>query len=117
MLHSFCQVATDFPTLLRELRDPLKLRASEVIVQFPFTLPVTEEKTEEELAKMAEKRKEQGKKLQEMAAKMRVEKVRFIVSKINLANKLVSYCKKRPTCSILRTSRRQRRQRVNENGW
>ena len=46
-------------------------------MQFPFTLPVTEEKTEEELAKMAEKRKEQGKKLQEMAAKMRVEKVRF----------------------------------------
>ena len=44
-------------------------------VQFPFTLPVTEEKTEEELTKLAEKRKEQGRKLQEMAAKSRMEKV------------------------------------------
>jgi actin-related protein 5 len=46
------------------------------VVQFPFTLPVVEEKTEEELARIAEKRKEQGKKLQEMAAEKRREKVR-----------------------------------------
>jgi len=45
-------------------------------VQFPFVLPVVEEKTEEELARIAEKRKEQGKKLQEMAAEKRREKVR-----------------------------------------
>jgi hypothetical protein len=45
-------------------------------VQFPFTLPAVEEKTEEELARIAEKRKEQGKKLQEMAAEKRREKVR-----------------------------------------
>ncbi|KAJ3510443.1 hypothetical protein NLJ89_g4666 [Agrocybe chaxingu] len=75
MLHNFCEVATDFPGLLRRLRDPLNLRASEVIVQFPFALPVTEEKTEEELARIAEKRKEQGRKLQEMAAKTRMEKL------------------------------------------
>ena len=44
-------------------------------MQFPFALPVVEEKTEEELAKIAEKRREQGKKLQEMAAEKRKEKV------------------------------------------
>jgi actin-related protein 5 len=75
MLHNFCEVATDFNALLRTLQDPLKLRASEVVVQFPFALPVAEEKTEEELAKIAEKRREQGRKLQELAAKTRVEKV------------------------------------------
>ncbi|KAF8885250.1 chromatin remodeling complex subunit [Gymnopilus junonius] len=75
MLHNFCEVATDFPALLRRLQDPLNLRASEVVIQFPFTLPVTEEKTEEELARIAEKRKEQGRKLQEMAAKTRMEKL------------------------------------------
>lgn len=36
---------------------------------------MVEEKTEEELARIAEKRKEQGKKLQEMAAEKRREKV------------------------------------------
>lgn len=75
MLHNFCEVAIDFPGLLRQLRDPLKMRASEVVVQFPFTLPVVEEKTEEDLARILEKRKEQGRKLQEMAAKTRMEKV------------------------------------------
>ncbi|KJA21851.1 hypothetical protein HYPSUDRAFT_41467 [Hypholoma sublateritium FD-334 SS-4] len=75
MLHNFCEVATDFHGLLRKLRDPLNLRNSEIVVQFPFALPVTEEKTEEELARIAEKRKEQGRKLQEMAAKTRLEKL------------------------------------------
>jgi actin-related protein 5 len=75
MLHNFCEVATDFPAHLRQLKDPLKLRASETVVQFPFILPVIEEKTEEELLRIAEKRKEQGRKLQEMAAKTREEKV------------------------------------------
>ena len=37
-----------------------------------------EEKTEEELTRIAEKRKEQGKKLQEMAAKSRMEKVTIV---------------------------------------
>lgn len=57
------------------LQNPLNLRASERVVQFPFALPVIEEKTEEELARIAEKRREQGKKLQEMAAEKRKEKV------------------------------------------
>lgn len=68
-------MSSDFPALLRRLRDPLQMRASEVIVQFPFVVQVTEEKTEEELSKIAERKKEQGKKLQEMAANKRMEKV------------------------------------------
>lgn len=44
-------------------------------MQFPFIVPVLEEKSAEELARIAEKRKEQGKKLQEMAAEKRREKV------------------------------------------
>lgn len=82
MLHNFCEVATDFPGLLRKLQDPLNMRSSEIVVQFPFVLPVTEEKTEEELARISEKRKEQGRKLQEMAAKTRLEKVRVVLKSI-----------------------------------
>ena len=100
MLHNFCEVATDFPAHLRQLKDPLKLRASEVVVQFPFIPAVTEEKTEEELSRIAEKRKEQGRKLQEMAAKTREEKVcasfsffaiRLIYFKYSFYKKKMSY--------------------------
>ncbi|KAI0932855.1 hypothetical protein AcW1_000146 [Taiwanofungus camphoratus] len=75
MLQNFCEIAVDYPALLRTLKDPLNLRASARIIQFPFTLPVTEEKTEEELARIAERKKEQGRKLQEIAAKSRMEKL------------------------------------------
>ena len=75
MLQNFCEFSPDYTALLRKLKDPLNLRASERIIQFPYTLPVTEEKTEEELARIAERKKEQGRKLQELAAKSRMEKV------------------------------------------
>ena len=38
---------------------------------------MAEDKTEEELTRISEKRKEQGRKLQEIAAKSRVEKVYY----------------------------------------
>ncbi|KAG6816261.1 hypothetical protein H0H87_007342 [Tephrocybe sp. NHM501043] len=75
MFQNFCEFAPDYTSLLRRLKDPLEMRAAERIVQFPFVVPVHEEKTEEELNRIAEKRKEQGRKLQEMAAKTRMEKL------------------------------------------
>ncbi|KAN0138657.1 hypothetical protein V8E53_003645 [Lactarius tabidus] len=75
MLHTFCEMSPDYTALLRRLRDPLQLRAVERIIQFPFVLPVVDERTEEEIARAAEKRREQGKKLQEMAAKARIDKL------------------------------------------
>ena len=75
MLQNYCEFSPDYTSLLRRLKDPLNLRAAERIIQFPYTLPVTEEKTEEELARIAERKKEQGRKLQELAAKSRMEKV------------------------------------------
>ncbi|KAI0638787.1 actin-like protein Arp5p [Trametes polyzona] len=75
MLQNFCEFATDYTALLRKLKDPLEMRAADRIIQFPYTLPVVEEKTEEELARIAERKKEQGRKLQELAAKSRMEKL------------------------------------------
>ncbi|KAH9487234.1 Actin-like protein arp5 [Psilocybe cubensis] len=75
MLHNFCEVATDFPALLQKLRDPLNMTQSGVIVQFPFFLPIFDEKTEEEMHLAAKKRREQGWRLQEIAAKARAEKL------------------------------------------
>ncbi|EMD41405.1 hypothetical protein CERSUDRAFT_109993 [Gelatoporia subvermispora B] len=75
MMQNFCEFALDYPALLRKLTDPLQLRASERIIQFPFSIPIAEEKTEEELTRIAERKREQGRKLQEIAAKARMEKL------------------------------------------
>ncbi|OJA15150.1 hypothetical protein AZE42_04698 [Rhizopogon vesiculosus] len=75
MLHNFCSFATDYPAVLRSLKVPAYMRTAERIIQFPFSIPVIEEKTEEEITRISEKRKEQGKKLQELAAKSRMEKL------------------------------------------
>jgi actin-related protein 5 len=102
MLHNFCEVATDFPAHLRQLKDPLKLRASEVVVQFPFIPPVAEEKTEEEISRIAEKRKEQGRKLQEIAAKTREEKAcaPSNLFTIGLICFKYSFCKKKMSYNV-----------------
>ncbi|KAI0089829.1 actin-like protein Arp5p [Irpex rosettiformis] len=75
LLQNKCEFATDYTELIRSMKDPLNLKSREIIVQFPFAAPTTEEKTEEELARIAERRREQGKKLQEIAAKARLEKL------------------------------------------
>jgi actin-related protein 5 len=75
MLQNFCEFSSDYPALLRSLSDPVALARLGKIIQFPFSQPTVDEKTEEEQARLAEKRKEQGKRLQEMAAKVRMEKV------------------------------------------
>jgi len=75
MMQNFCEFAPDYLEQIRRLRQPDALRAGARIIQFPFALPVVEEKTEEELARITERRREQGKKLQEIAAKNRQEKL------------------------------------------
>jgi actin-related protein 5 len=75
MLKNVCSFTPDYLAHLRSLSSPNALRASECIIQFPFIPTALEEKTEEELAKTAERRKEQGKKLQEIAAKNRAEQL------------------------------------------
>jgi len=75
MLQTFCEFSSDYSSLLRSLSDPVTLSRSGKIIQFPFSQPAVDEKTEEEQARLAERRKEQGKRLQEMAAKARMEKV------------------------------------------
>ncbi|KAJ7627690.1 hypothetical protein DFH06DRAFT_1339199 [Mycena polygramma] len=72
---SGCFTTLDYTGLLRSLTSPQALREADRIVQFPFAVQVQEEKTPEELERIAERRREQGRKLQEMAARMRIEKL------------------------------------------
>lgn len=76
MLQNVTSFSPSYPSLLRLLSDPAQLRAHERVVQFPFVQPAAaEEKSGEELQRIQERRREQGRKLQEMARKARGEKV------------------------------------------
>ncbi|GAA5936627.1 hypothetical protein JCM1841_004631 [Sporobolomyces salmonicolor] len=76
MYRDHCYNAT--PTYADEIRafqDPRTMVARDRVVQFPFVALQVEEKTEEEIQRQLEKRKEATRRLQEQAAKQRMEKM------------------------------------------
>ncbi|OJJ33454.1 hypothetical protein ASPWEDRAFT_622470 [Aspergillus wentii DTO 134E9] len=75
LVHKHCYVSTDFDWELSGFLDWTGLEDRDHVVQYPFTEHVVQEKTEEELARIAERKKESGRRLQEQAAKMRLEKL------------------------------------------
>jgi hypothetical protein len=105
MLRTFCQLSPNYLQTLRELSTPEGMRLHDRIVQFPFVAPVgyliaflfqcrliviiQEEKTQEELARQAERKKEAGRRLQEMAVAKRKEKVRSNVYNVSCADHCV----------------------------
>ncbi|KAK4103718.1 ARP5-like protein [Parathielavia hyrcaniae] len=75
MVRDFCYVALDYDQEAARYLDWTGLEDRERIVQFPYTEEVVVQKTEEELARIAERKKESGRRLQEQAAKMRLERL------------------------------------------
>ncbi|RKP36631.1 hypothetical protein BJ085DRAFT_21016, partial [Dimargaris cristalligena] len=75
MVHHHTYFATDYRTELVHYRDPEFLAREDHVIQFPFTLDIPEEKSEEELARLTEKRREQMRRMQEIAAKNRLDKL------------------------------------------
>ncbi|KAF8323091.1 actin-like ATPase domain-containing protein [Clavulina sp. PMI_390] len=75
MLRNFCSCSPEYPATLKSLASPAGLSAADIVIQFPFASTVREAKSEEQLAQLAEKRKEAGRRLQEQAAKNRAEKL------------------------------------------
>ncbi|KAI6382086.1 hypothetical protein MCOR25_000963 [Pyricularia grisea] len=75
MLRDFCYVSKDYDEELKTYLDWTGLEDRERIIQYPFTEEVIVQKTEEELAKIAERKKESGRRLQEQAAKMRLDRL------------------------------------------
>lgn len=70
-----CYISGDYKEEVKDYLKPEMLEEKDRVVQFSFTETVVVEKSQEELDKLAEKRKESGRRLQEQAAKMRLEKV------------------------------------------
>lgn len=75
LVRDHCYVSKDYETELSTYLDWTGLEDRDHIIQHPFTEREVVQKTEEELARQAEKRKESGRRLQEQAAKMRLEKL------------------------------------------
>src|SRR3569833_4444040 len=74
-LKDFCYVSKDYDAELQTYLDWTGLEDRESIIQYPNTEEEVVQKTEEELAKIAERKKESGRRLQEQAAKMRLERL------------------------------------------
>ena len=75
LIREHCYISRDYDREMRSYLDWSGLEDRDHIVQYPFTEHIVVEKTEEELAKIAERKKEGGRRLQEQAAKMRLEKL------------------------------------------
>lgn len=71
--HAF--VAKDYQETLKRIEDRKTFQEIDRIIQFPFTAPIIEEKSAEELARQAAKKEENAKRLRESAARSRLEKV------------------------------------------
>ncbi|EDU51128.1 actin [Pyrenophora tritici-repentis] len=76
LVREHCYVSQDYETDLSHYLDWTGLEDRDHTVQFPYTEQIVVQKTEEELAAAAEKRKESGRRLQAQAAKMRLEKLK-----------------------------------------
>lgn len=75
LVQDHCYVSDDYSAEIGSYLEWDTLTRKERVVQAPFTPTEKVEKTEEELARIAEKRKESGRRLQEQAAKARLEKL------------------------------------------
>ena len=74
-MREHCYVSQDYDDEMRHYLDWTGLEDRDHLVQYPFTEHVAQEKSEEELARIAERKKESGRRLQEQAAKMRLDKL------------------------------------------
>jgi actin-related protein 5 len=75
LIHKHCYVSQNYDEESSRFFDWTGLEDRDLIIQYPFTEHVVVEKTEEELARIAERKKESGRRLQEQAAKLRLERL------------------------------------------
>lgn len=76
IVHDHCYVSKDYASELASYLDMDKLETNDVVIQVPVEIaPERAKKTDEELARQAERRKESGKRLQEQAQKKRLENI------------------------------------------
>lgn len=75
LVKEHCYVAQDYELELSTYLDWTGLEERDHVIQYPYTEQVLVQKSEEELERLAEKRRENGRRLREQAAKSRLEKL------------------------------------------
>lgn len=75
ILHNHCYISKAYDGELSGYLDWNGLEDRDLVIQYPYTEHVVPEKSEEELARIAERKKESGRRLQEQAAKMRLDRL------------------------------------------
>lgn len=75
MIRDHCYISKSYDDELKSYLDWTGLEDRDVVIQYPYTEEVIVQKSEEELRRIAERKKESGRRLQEQAAKMRLEKL------------------------------------------
>lgn len=75
MLRDHCYVSKAYDDELRSYLDWTGLEDRDVVIQYPYTEEIIVQKSEEDLARIAERKKESGRRLQEQAQKMRLERL------------------------------------------
>lgn len=75
LLHDHTYVSLSYSEEIKTFLEPEVLAVQDRIIQFPCTETVSNVKTEEEIALLAEKRREAGRRLQRQAQKTRLEKL------------------------------------------
>lgn len=75
MYHNFCYASSNYSKEIENMLSLSTLEDKNIVVEVPFTEILHPKKTEEELKKQAEKRKETGKRLQEQAKQKRMERL------------------------------------------
>ncbi|GAO16768.1 hypothetical protein UVI_02057850 [Ustilaginoidea virens] len=98
MITDHCYLSKDYDEEVAGYLDWTGLEDRDVVIQYPYTEEVVVQKSKEELARIAERKKESGRRLQEQAAKMRLEKLMKKEQDLeyykNLQGKLVDETKK-----------------------
>ncbi|CAO3597799.1 unnamed protein product [Absidia cylindrospora] len=75
LVHDHAYIAQDYQQTLRDIENRDTFADIDRLIQFPFTAPVIEEKSQEDLARQAAKKEENSRRLREAAAKSRLEKL------------------------------------------
>ncbi|KAM0524452.1 hypothetical protein ACHAPE_000546 [Trichoderma viride] len=75
MVRDHFYVSKNYDTEIRDYLDWTGLEDRDIVIQYPYVEEVIIQKSQEELDRIAERKKESGRRLQEQAAKMRLEKL------------------------------------------
>jgi actin-related protein 5 len=104
LVHTHAYLSPDYAADMARLQHPTAVADLDRVIQAPYSIKTAaEEKTEEEVAELAERRRQQMRNMQELAAKQRAEKVRRSGQICSRADELSSSRKSRRTWCPCRT--------------